>query len=184
MHTSYSLRDGYPPAANQLSLPHVHVLFTPNVRWRTRLANSRFLDANRRFTYVCLIVPKRRRRMRRRSKYCPVLFSVISPMPAVVANAPTSAIPTGEPDFVVFSIIAHDADAPATCDHSPPRTNHPYGRIPVDSLHVPRRGTAFMSEERIDQERPCLHRMMVELIDDFFAEYPAAGWRLRQRRYN
>ena len=29
-----------------------------------------------------------------------------------------------------------------------------------------------MSEERIDQERPCLHCMMVELIDDFFAEYP------------
>ena len=45
---------------------------------------------------------------------------------------------------------------------------------------LPRRGTAFMSEERIDQERPCLHFMMVELIDDFFAEYPApAGW-LRQ----
>ena len=30
-----------------------------------------------------------------------------------------------------------------------------------------------MSEERDDQERPCLHCMMVELIDDFFAEYPA-----------
>jgi hypothetical protein len=30
-----------------------------------------------------------------------------------------------------------------------------------------------MSEERVDQERPCLHCMMVELIDDFFAEYPA-----------
>jgi hypothetical protein len=30
------------------------------------------------------------------------------------------------------------------------------------------------SEERAD-ERPCLHCMMVELIDDFFAEYPAAG---------
>jgi hypothetical protein len=24
-----------------------------------------------------------------------------------------------------------------------------------------------------DRERPCLHCMMVELIDDFFAEYPA-----------
>ena len=32
---------------------------------------------------------------------------------------------------------------------------------------------AFMSEERDDQERPCLHCMIVELIDDFFAEYPA-----------
>src|SRR2546430_881566 len=31
-----------------------------------------------------------------------------------------------------------------------------------------------MSNQRNDQERPCLHCMMVELIDDFFAEYPAA----------
>jgi hypothetical protein len=30
-----------------------------------------------------------------------------------------------------------------------------------------------MSDERNDQERPCLHCMIVELIDDFFAEYPA-----------
>ena len=30
-----------------------------------------------------------------------------------------------------------------------------------------------MSEERDEQERPCLHCMMVELIDDYFAEYPA-----------
>ena len=30
-----------------------------------------------------------------------------------------------------------------------------------------------MSEERDDQKRPCLHCMIVELIDDFFAEYPA-----------
>ena len=32
-----------------------------------------------------------------------------------------------------------------------------------------------MSAEREDQERPCLHCMMVELIDDFFAEYPATA---------
>ena len=31
-----------------------------------------------------------------------------------------------------------------------------------------------MSQKPDDQERPCLHCMMVELIDDFFAEYPAA----------
>ena len=31
-----------------------------------------------------------------------------------------------------------------------------------------------MSEQREDQERPCLHCMMVELIDDFSAEYPAS----------
>jgi hypothetical protein len=30
-----------------------------------------------------------------------------------------------------------------------------------------------MSAARDDQERPCLHCMMVDLIDDFFAEYPA-----------
>jgi len=28
-----------------------------------------------------------------------------------------------------------------------------------------------MPNERSDQERPCLHCMMVELIDDFFAEH-------------
>jgi hypothetical protein len=32
-----------------------------------------------------------------------------------------------------------------------------------------------MSDERESQERPCLHCMMVELIDDFFAEYPATA---------
>ena len=31
-----------------------------------------------------------------------------------------------------------------------------------------------MPDERDDQERPCLHCLMVELIDDFFAEYPVA----------
>jgi hypothetical protein len=32
-----------------------------------------------------------------------------------------------------------------------------------------------MSQEQIVEERPCLHCMMVELIDDFFAEHPATG---------
>ena len=32
-----------------------------------------------------------------------------------------------------------------------------------------------MSREQADQERPCLHCMMVQLIDDFFAEYPATS---------
>jgi hypothetical protein len=35
------------------------------------------------------------------------------------------------------------------------------------------KGRAFMWEERDDQERPCLHCMMIELIDEFYAEYPA-----------
>ena len=32
-----------------------------------------------------------------------------------------------------------------------------------------------MSQAQDDQERRCLHCMMVELIDDFFAEYPATA---------
>ena len=32
-----------------------------------------------------------------------------------------------------------------------------------------------MSEQRVDQERPCLHCMIVELIGDFFTEYPATS---------
>ena len=31
-----------------------------------------------------------------------------------------------------------------------------------------------MLEAQNDEERPCLHCMIVDLIDDFFAEYPAA----------
>ena len=31
-----------------------------------------------------------------------------------------------------------------------------------------------MAESEDEQERPCLHCLMVELIDDFFAEYPPA----------
>jgi hypothetical protein len=32
-----------------------------------------------------------------------------------------------------------------------------------------------MSEEGLDEERPCLHCMIVELIDDFFAENPVTA---------
>ena len=32
-----------------------------------------------------------------------------------------------------------------------------------------------MSVARDDQERPCLHCMILELIDDFFAEHPATA---------
>ena len=32
-----------------------------------------------------------------------------------------------------------------------------------------------MSDKEERHERPCLHCMMVELIDDFFAEYPATA---------
>ena len=29
-------------------------------------------------------------------------------------------------------------------------------------------------EQNEDEERPCLHCLMVEMIDDFFAEYPVS----------
>jgi hypothetical protein len=32
-----------------------------------------------------------------------------------------------------------------------------------------------MPEDQASNERPCLHCMMVELIDDFFAENPVSG---------
>ena len=32
-----------------------------------------------------------------------------------------------------------------------------------------------MSEEGLNEERACLHCLMVELIDDFLAEYPATA---------
>jgi hypothetical protein len=32
-----------------------------------------------------------------------------------------------------------------------------------------------MPEERDDTERPCLHCLIVDVIDNFFAEYPAAA---------
>jgi hypothetical protein len=32
-----------------------------------------------------------------------------------------------------------------------------------------------MSDARGEQERPCLHCMLVDVIDEFFAEYPAAA---------
>jgi hypothetical protein len=32
-----------------------------------------------------------------------------------------------------------------------------------------------MLKDRLDEERPCLHCMIVELIDDFFAEHPATA---------
>ncbi|MGA8615643.1 MAG: hypothetical protein WB760_28970 [Xanthobacteraceae bacterium] len=30
-----------------------------------------------------------------------------------------------------------------------------------------------MSEEQDEEERPCLHCMIIELFDEFFTEYPA-----------
>lgn len=47
-----------------------------------------------------------------------------------------------------------------------------HGNLPVDAIHVCQKVTA-MSEQQDDQERPCLHCMMIELIDQFFEEYPA-----------
>src|SRR5215510_5551346 len=52
---------------------------------------------------------------------------------------------------------------------------HPeHGNLPLDAYICAERQRA-MSEQPDDQDRPCLHCMMVELIDEFFAEHPAAG---------
>ena len=32
-----------------------------------------------------------------------------------------------------------------------------------------------MPADRVDEERPCLHCMIIELIDDFFADYSATA---------
>jgi len=48
-----------------------------------------------------------------------------------------------------------------------------HGNIQAGTYICAAKGRAFMSEERDDQERPCLHCMMIELIDEFYAEYPA-----------
>ena len=37
-----------------------------------------------------------------------------------------------------------------------------------------RKERQVMAESENERERPCLHCLMVELIDDFFAEYPPA----------
>jgi hypothetical protein len=49
-----------------------------------------------------------------------------------------------------------------------------HGNTPADT-YICGKGVAFMSESRDDQERPCLHCMMIELIDQFFAEYPVTN---------
>src|SRR5215469_365683 len=47
------------------------------------------------------------------------------------------------------------------------------GNLPLDAYMCAE--ARAMSEQPDDQDRPCLHCMMVELIDEFFAEHPAAG---------
>src|SRR5215813_11195858 len=54
---------------------------------------------------------------------------------------------------------------------SPPPT---HDNLPLEAYMCAERQRA-MSEHPDDQDRPCLHCMMVELIDEFFAEHPAAG---------
>jgi hypothetical protein len=45
----------------------------------------------------------------------------------------------------------------------------------LSALYIGAEGKAFMTEEQNDEERPCLHCIMVDLIDDYFAEYPATA---------
>jgi hypothetical protein len=146
-------------------------LFTPNVRGRAHLAIIKVFGHEPSLHLRLLNRAKASPQDEKAVEGCPVLFSVISPMPAVVANAPTSAIPTREPDFV-FSIIAHEADAPADERPQPAQNQPRLWQDPGRLFTCAEKRNGIMSEERVDQERPCLHCMMVELIDDFFAEYP------------
>jgi hypothetical protein len=45
---------------------------------------------------------------------------------------------------------------------------------PVKPAYTPPKET-LMPDDRLEEERPCLHCMIVELIDDFFAENPATA---------
>jgi hypothetical protein len=46
---------------------------------------------------------------------------------------------------------------------------------PQPEAYIAVKGLAPMPDERDNEGRPCLHCMMVELIDDFFTEYPVAS---------
>jgi hypothetical protein len=50
-------------------------------------------------------------------------------------------------------------------------------RSGIRAEHVPSapKERVAMSEAQNDQERPCLHCAIVDLIDDFLAEYPASS---------
>jgi len=72
-------------------------------------------------------------------------------------------------DLVGKDLLTLACESPA---HAPHFTKH--GNLPQNAIHVCRK-VRVMSEQPDDQERPCLHCMIVELIDQFFAEYPAAG---------
>ena len=45
--------------------------------------------------------------------------------------------------------------------------------IPISAVDYAEREKPSMSKEQDDEGRPCLHCMIVELIDEFFAEFPA-----------
>jgi hypothetical protein len=47
---------------------------------------------------------------------------------------------------------------------------------PCERLFTPEpKGKSFTAETQNDQERPRFHCMMVDLIDDYFTEYPATS---------
>jgi hypothetical protein len=48
------------------------------------------------------------------------------------------------------------------------------GNCPDESLIFVLNRKALMSEGQDEEDGPCLHCMMVELVDQFFEEYPAA----------
>jgi len=55
------------------------------------------------------------------------------------------------------------------------RTDAKHGGFLKGGLHTNESERAAMSDDQeANEERPCLHCLIVELIDDFFAEYPVA----------
>jgi hypothetical protein len=56
------------------------------------------------------------------------------------------------------------------------RIDAKHGSFLREGLHTDKSERAAMSDDQeTNEERPCLHCLIVELIDNFFAEYPAAG---------
>jgi hypothetical protein len=72
-----------------------------------------------------------------------------------------------------YARLTAEQNAPgsaATSRHAAPMAGNP------PALTCQRRRKTAMSDDQIeDEERPCLHCLIVELIDNFFAEYPVSN---------
>jgi hypothetical protein len=72
--------------------------------------------------------------------------------------------------------MMHDREKSETPRLASGRTDAKHGGFLKGGLHTNETGRAAMSDDQeANEERPCLHCLIVELIDDFFAEYSAAA---------